>query len=181
MPEDDPKGYLEGIDFESYREALRERESQNDYSVINKLGFVGAYQMGTAALIEAGLVRRGAPRKNSALKDPKNWILPGGLQTFLNSPEIQDKAFEKYTESNARGLARQGLLPESPEAKAGTLASSHLLGWPTIAKHLNGEKIKDSDAFGTTMAEYEEIGMKSQSKPETKEVRSNLSQRNRFF
>ena len=42
--------------YADFFNALRVRESSNDYSVTNGFGFLGAYQFGEAALVDLGFV-----------------------------------------------------------------------------------------------------------------------------
>ena len=44
--------------YQQFFAALRQRESSNDYTAVNSVGFIGAYQFGEAALFDLGYVRR---------------------------------------------------------------------------------------------------------------------------
>ena len=50
--------------YEDFLAAIRERESSNRYTVVNPYGFLGAYQMGEAALIDAGFYLPDGTKKN---------------------------------------------------------------------------------------------------------------------
>jgi len=41
-------------ELDLYYEAIGERESGGDYKVVNNIGFLGKYQMGEMALVDAG-------------------------------------------------------------------------------------------------------------------------------
>jgi len=45
-------------DYGSFLEGLANRESSGDQHAINNLGYLGLYQMGEAALVDAGYVER---------------------------------------------------------------------------------------------------------------------------
>lgn len=114
---------------------LRKKESTNNYQAENDLGYLGGYQMGASALIEAGLVKPGT-KSNKALNDPKNWI--GGLDKnkFLNTPKLQDSAVRKYTAKNKKYLGDL-YKNASPEEKAGLLGSAHLIGAGATKRDMN--------------------------------------------
>jgi hypothetical protein len=44
--------------FDAYAAAIRKRESSDDYTIVNHLGYAEAYQFGKPALIDAGLMDR---------------------------------------------------------------------------------------------------------------------------
>ncbi|NES73722.1 MAG: hypothetical protein F6K24_55310, partial [Okeania sp. SIO2D1] len=74
--------------------ALGQRESSNNYQSENSAGFIGRYQFGEPALDDAGYYnsRNGAPGNSW---ERENWRGKNGAdskETFLNTPEIQDRA-----------------------------------------------------------------------------------------
>ena len=154
------------FDYESYAKAVGARESGNNYKAVNTLGFVGKYQFGAPALTDIGLVKKGT--KNKDLKEAKNWNIDGGLDTFLNTPKIQEDAMKKYTEMNMKTLKRIGVISDKSSAKdiAGALASAHLLG-PGGAKNLIVKGKEGQDAYGTKASEYLRLGQASQSETGT--------------
>lgn len=132
---------------------------------MNQSGFVGMYQVGAAGLEEAGFIKPGMSKKGNktCLTDPSNWtsLCPGGLEQFLNSPELQELAFAKFTNRN-KIYIRSILTPTtSPQDIGGYLAAAHLTGH-TGAKALASGKTR-KDANGASNAEYYRIGAKSQS------------------
>lgn len=50
--------------YNDFLAAVRERESRNRYTIVNQYGFLGAYQMGEAALIDAGFYLPDGTKKN---------------------------------------------------------------------------------------------------------------------
>ena len=149
------------IDYKSYSETLGKRESGNNYSAVNSLGYLGKYQFGAPALQDMGLVKSGTSMRG--LDDPKNWNIDGGKQAFLKNPQLQEDTMKKYTLANYKTLKRINVLSNNSSASdiAGALASSHLLG-PGGAKDLivNGKEGKD--AYGTKASEYLKLGQVSQ-------------------
>jgi len=145
--------------YEKYRASRLIGESGGDYTVVNKLGYAGGYQMGAQALETVGLLKPGTSKLgNDALNDPKNWVGTGGLpkskQEFLYNSAAQDKAYERYTAVNARTLetvktpeGTYRLTADTPqEQRAGWLGAASLKGSTEIAKlGLDAPP----DAFGT--------------------------------
>ena len=152
-----------GFNFQSYSDTIGKRESNNNYQAVNTIGFVGKYQMGAAALEDAGLVKPGTAKKgNKALRDPSNWTVPGGLDTFLSKPELQEEVFGMYTRQNESRLRKAGLITDttSPDEAAGHLATAHLKGVGGAIRLARGED--NSDAYGTSASSYFALGRNSQ-------------------
>ena len=115
-------------------------ESSNNYNEVNDFGFLGKYQMGAAALVDTGHIKRsayeqygGAKGGNRALLDPNSWTGQGNVgskEEFLQSPAAQEKAYETYTNRNANRLQAIGGIKagDSAEVRAGMLSVAHLLG-----------------------------------------------------
>lgn len=157
----------------NYRPFLQEAKDKGYPLGMNQIGFSGMYQAGAEALEDAGFIKPG--RSNSSKKinpsypgmakvllNPSNWtdLCPGGLEQYLNSPELQELSFAKFTNKNKRYIASiltQGM----PSADlAGYLAAAQLTGH-TGAKALAIGKTR-KDANGATNALYYRIGAASQ-------------------
>jgi hypothetical protein len=131
---------------------------------MNQSGFVGMYQVGAAGLEEAKFIKPRMSQKGNrkCLLDPSNWtdICPGGLEQFLNTPELQELAYARFTNKN-RKYIQSILTPGMPATDlAGYLAAAHLTGH-TGAKALASGKTR-KDANGASNAEYYRIGAASQ-------------------
>jgi hypothetical protein len=128
---------------------------------VNRLSYVGGYQMGAQALETVGLLKPGAYAKsgNAAIYDQNNWVGTGGqpknLNEFLYNSAAQDKAYEKYTIVGARTLetvktpeGTYRLTADTPqEQRAGWLAAASLSGpGAVVKKGLNA----DPDANGVS-------------------------------
>lgn len=133
------------FDMNTYKDALAQWESSDNYNTRNRLGYLGRYQLGAAALVDAGFVKPGTT--NKGLKNPKNW-LKGNMDKFLNNPALQEKAFETYTKRNYQALVNKGLLGEnsSPAQAASVMAAAHLVG-PTGAHQalVGGKDVRDAN------------------------------------
>ena len=55
---------MAGISYEEFLEAIRKAESSNRYTIENSYGYLGAYQMGETALIDAGFYLPDGTKKN---------------------------------------------------------------------------------------------------------------------
>lgn len=160
-------------------------ESGHRMDVQNKQGYAGQYQFGSDALSTVGLIDRAkldaakarakeeyrkkhgtsdgwskdwwAGGHKAFLNDPSNWTVEGGLQTFLGSKEMQDKAFFDLAKSNiAQGFSSGTLTPNSsPENIAAFAKAAHLVGAGGANDYFRGGGNR-ADANGTTAAKYAE-------------------------
>ena len=154
------------FNFKSYMSKVAEKESAGSggYKAIGGSGrlYLGKYQMGSAALEDAGMLRAGSYDKDGAdaWKKDKNWVGVSGHREFLNSPSIQDRAFKRYTMRNKKTLMDAGIIDKNTDSGtvAGYLAASHLLGAGAIID----DKMNTADGFGTRGTEYFNLGAASQ-------------------
>lgn len=170
-------GSIAGLSTEqtqAYLSKVASKESGGRLDVVNKFGYMGLYQHGAAALVEAGLIDRGkyeaAVKMNKGiangsdgkahtafLDDPRNWTIQGGKQTFLSSKALQDKAMIDFTNKNASYLQKSGVFKGSAEHKAGLLMAAHLKGVGGATKLANG--IDSKDGNGTRASTYYNEGV----------------------
>lgn len=127
-------------DFDHFKEALAFKESQGNYKVVNKLGYLGKYQFGRTTL------------ERFDIYDTKN---------FLQDPELQEKAFKALCGVNkwilrkdiqrSVGKKINGILI----TESGILAAAHLSGAGNVKKFLRSNGTRSfSDAFGTSIENY---------------------------
>lgn len=129
-----------GNSFTGYKEALAFKESQGQWKRINKLGYMGKYQFGKAALQTIGI-------ENST--------------KFLNNPELQEKAFVLLLSINKAELQSEISMFHGKMwngifvTESGILAAAHLGGAASVKKFFRSNgKISNKDAFGTTIKSY---------------------------
>jgi hypothetical protein len=139
--------------------ALGKKESGNNYKAVNRLNYIGKYQMGAAMLTDLGYVKRGT--SNKQLDDPSVWTGKGGATSkdvFLNSPELQETAMDAELVMNTSRLTQMGVIDASTtdQEKAGFLATAHLLGAGGARSMKRG--IVKQDANGVTGNEYYKLG-----------------------
>lgn len=129
-----------GKSFTGFKEALGFKESQNDYFRVNTYGYLGKYQFGKSTLKVIGIYH------------PK---------LFLNTPELQEKAFIANTQRN-KWVLRKDIKRFSGSyingikiTESGILAAAHLAGPGSVKKYLRSYgEVGFSDAFGTSISNY---------------------------
>jgi hypothetical protein len=149
-------GSLSKSDMSSLQATMLKRESSGNYSSINRLGYVGGYQFGAAALTDLGYVKAGTT--NAMLNDPNSWTGQNGmgsLNSFLSAPSVQDKAFVDLAQINYNRLYNSGTITSTTSTKdvAGYLSAAHLLGAGGVNSGLS-----NADANGTTGYDYFNLG-----------------------
>jgi hypothetical protein len=129
-----------GKTFTGFREALGFKESQGDYFVINRLGYMGKYQFGASTLAMIGI---------------KN------IEKFLKSPSLQEKAFIANTARNKWILRRDikrfvgKKINGVVITESGILAAAHLAGAGNVKKYLRSwGSFSFADGNGTTIRYY---------------------------
>ena len=142
---------------------LGARESGGNYNAFNRYGYAGKYQMGEAALVDAGYYQKPSRRFNNDWSG--NFSGKDGvksIQDFLNNPKAQENAqiiFKKkqwgYLKAvgalNYLGLIINGILM----TPSGLLAGAHLKGAGSVYEYLkSGGKNIGKDAFGTSVESY---------------------------
>ena len=124
---------------EIMRQAMLQRESSNNYQQPgNQFGYIGGYQFGAPALQDLGYVKKGTT--NSQLNDPSVWTGKDGVTSksaFLNSPDVQDKAFYDLSSRNYTTLRNNGVITDgTPQEKVGGyLAAAHQNGAGSVIKN----------------------------------------------
>lgn len=141
-----PVGYAEvlspalGKSFIGFKEQLGFKESQNNYFRVNTLGYLGKYQFGKSTLKVIGI---------------------DDVEHFLDTPELQEKAFVANAERNKWVLRKDiskfvgkyinGVLV----TESGILAAAHLAGPGGVKKYLRSLGAKTfTDAYGTSIMYY---------------------------
>lgn len=149
--------------FGAFLLALQLMESGGNYSAVNTLNFLGAYQFGEAALIDLGFVRSDSDPYDNNFGG--GWTGKYGINSkaeFLASKTAQDRAvqawlpimwsyiemhqIEDYAWSTVGGVE---LTP------SGMLAASHLLGAGALKEYIESEGRADlRDPYGMPLSNY---------------------------
>lgn len=126
--------------FIGFKEALAFKESQGKYHVVNTLGYLGKYQFGKSTLARFRIYN---------------------TQLFLQSPELQEKAFVALCSLNKWILIRDikrsvGKTINGVEiTESGILAAAHLSGAGNVKKYLRSNgAMKFNDAYGSSIQHY---------------------------
>ena len=129
-----------GKSFIGFKEAVGFKESQGRYSVVNTFGYMGKYQFGRGTLKLIGVYNTG---------------------TFINNPNIQEKAFEANLSRNKWVLRRDikrfegKIIGGVRVTESGILAAAHLGGPGSVKKFLRSYgKTVFSDAYGSSVRYY---------------------------
>lgn len=137
---------------DKHREWLGQRESSNNYRAVNRLGYLGKYQFGGAALQDLGY------------KDSEgNWTGKDGINStedFLSNPEVQEKAQDDFRARNLEYLESKGAtkyigttFKGVPVTQEGLLTAAHLVGAGAVSQMLRTGEVP-TDANGTSALEY---------------------------
>jgi hypothetical protein len=135
-------------------------ESGGDYAKTNSIGYVGKYQFGRLALIDAGYVKSSCT-SNAQLNNPNSWTGKGGINSIddwkSNGP-AQESAMCDNVSRNYNQMVKSGAITAdtSNEEVAGMLSVAHLLGAGGANTWRKGGG--GADANGTTGADYFQRG-----------------------
>ena len=129
-------------DYQKFTDAMGNRESSNNYTVVNKFGYMGKYQFGKSTL------------RTLKIKVTK--------EAFLNSPDLQEYAMkqnliynknklQKYIDKYEGQIVNGILITES-----GILAAAHLGGAGSVRKFFRSGKVMQ-DGNGVKIPSYLEL------------------------
>jgi hypothetical protein len=144
---EETKKRLEEEEQRLYKERMATLESGGDYTVVNRLGYMGKYQFGKKTL--RGLMRTG-------------YLETVGLKNFTKNVELQERAMDALIQHNLDYIKRNDLdkyvgrrIGGVKITLNGMLAGSHLVGPYAVKRYLktNGRVIK-KDANGTSVVDY---------------------------
>lgn len=129
-----------GKTYIGFKEALGFKESQGDYSTINRFGYLGKYQFAATTLSLIGI---------------------NNPDRFMKDSKLQEKAFTAHTSRN-KWILRKDIKRFSGRyiagvkvTESGILAAAHLAGAGNVKKYLrSGGAFHFEDAFGTSIRYY---------------------------
>lgn len=144
--------------YDHFLDALAQRESSDNYTKVNRYGYLGRYQMGRSALEDAGFRHEGggwtALANSYGIYDRED---------FLNSPAGQDAAVKAYHTKVCDYIRHYGLEKYIGTTycgvtvtRSGLLAACHLVGVGAMIDGLkSGEHTYDGNRVSA--AEYMEL------------------------
>ncbi len=150
-----------GKTLEDFYNDLGARESSGNYKAVNQSGYIGKYQMGEAAMVDAGYYK---PKKSYNNKWDAEFTGKDGVfsvEDFLNNPQAQENAQHTYKAKQwqyIKGFAQPydgTTINNIPITQSGMLAATHLVGQGALYRYLssNGTYIP-RDGNGTSIEEY---------------------------
>ena len=142
---------------------LGARESGGNYSSVNKYGYVGKYQMGEAAMIDAGYYKKPSHNYNndwSGQFTGKDGVY--SVQDFLKNKQAQEnaqKAFKQAQWNQLKAIGADKYIGKEINGvkitQSGLLAAAHLKGPGAVKEYLQSDgKNIPKDAFGTSVESY---------------------------
>jgi|GEM_PF-1926461 len=149
--------------LKEFYDDLGARESGGNYHSINKYGYVGKYQMGESAMIDAGYYKKSSGNYNndwSGQFTGKDGIY--SLKDFLQNKQAQEnaqKAFKKAQWNQLKSVGADKYIGKEINGvkitQSGLLAAAHLKGPGAVSAYLrsNGQN-NPKDRFGTSVENY---------------------------
>ena len=142
---------------------LGARESGGNYKALNKYGYAGKYQMGEAALVDAGYYKKPSGKYNndwSGFFTGKDGIK--SIRDFLNNPHAQENAqiiFKKRQWGYLKAVGAHNYIGKIINGytitPSGLLAGAHLKGAGSVIKYLKSNGlVNEKDAFSTSVENY---------------------------
>ena len=138
------------------------RESSGNYKAKNRYGYLGKYQMGEAAMVDAGYYKPKRIYNNdwSGQFTGKDGVY--SVEDFLNNPQAQENAQIAFKQAQWRYLQNNGATKYLGQTINGIkITPAALLGGAHIGGHVkvgdyvsSGGKIDGKDANGVPVSEY---------------------------
>ena len=137
---------LAAVDFPDFLKAIAQRESGLNPKATNGYGYVGLFQMGTAAMTDAGYYNANGTPANSwqGTFTGKNGLT--SLAQFKSNPDLQVKAITDYYAKLQDYIDYYGLdqyvgktINGVPITLSGLVAGAHLVGIGALKQYLESD------------------------------------------
>jgi hypothetical protein len=129
-----------GKSYVGFKQALAAKESAGKYDLVNSYGYMGKYQFGKSTMRNVGVFDK---------------------KVFLNSPALQEKAFDALLAINKWELRKEIKLYNGRIIKgvkiteSGLLAAAHLGGASSVKAYLKSNGTNGfKDGYGTSLKSY---------------------------
>lgn len=131
-------------EFDRFKADLRERESGDNWQIINPIGCIGSYQFSIKTLHHLGYrdITLERFRANPEIFSPD--IQEEAFMTLVKANELALKHFEHYIGQTISGVV---------VTKSGLIAAAHLGGVKSVERFLKGTK-NATDLYGTSVKDY---------------------------
>jgi|SRR5271165_2051186 len=134
--------------------ALAHRESTDDKTVINPFGYVGLFQMGGDALVDAQFYQLGPARNHNAwdgkITSRAAFVDVKSLQDYRNSAGAQELAVRAYHDVQWERLVRLGgsaaaetVISGINVTQSGLIAGAHLVGVGGVLRWVRSQGADD--------------------------------------
>ncbi len=150
------------LTYADFLHDLGVRESGLKPAKVNGYGYAGLFQMGEAAMIDAGYYKQDGTAKNdwTGVFTGKNGI--SSLNDFKNNPDAQIHAIADYEAVQWKVIQSLGLASYIDKTingvqitQSGLIAGAHLVGYGGLQKYLSSNGTKDVlDGNGTPISQY---------------------------
>lgn len=148
--------------LQDFLDALGKRESGGNYKAFNKYGYAGKYQMGEAALIDAGYYKKSGRYNNDWTGTFTGRDNVYSIEDFLKNPQAQENAqiaFKRRQWLYLKAVGADKFLNKFINGysitQSGLLAGAHLKGAGGVIEYLKSNGLKNpKDAFGTSVESY---------------------------
>jgi hypothetical protein len=136
-------GKLSQVEVKALMTQIAHNESSFNYNIreAKRGNYLGKYQMGAAALVDQGYIKREAYDKygTQAVNYQSSWTNKDNVKSaddFLNNPQAQENAMYGNLQTNYDRLVRNGgITPtDDPAIISGMLSTAHLLGAGGVIK-----------------------------------------------
>lgn len=138
------------------------RESSGRYDVVNSIGYLGLYQIGEKAMVDAGYYK---PQKEYKNRWDGEFTGKDGVfskEDFLNNPLAQENAQRIYKQKQWKYLKKLGadkyvdqIVGGVKITESGLLAGAHLWGQDGVMDYLESDGKKNrADINGATVKDY---------------------------
>lgn len=151
-----------GVTYADFLHDLAYKESSLIATKVNPYGYAGLFQMGEAAMIDAGYYKSDGSAKNDwkGQFTGKNGI--NSLADFKNNPDAQVKAIADYQAAQWKVIQNLGLSSYIGKTingvqitQSGLLAGAHLVGYGGLQKYLSSNGANDVvDGNKTPISQY---------------------------
>ena len=148
--------------LQDFLDALGKRESGGNYKAFNKYGYAGKYQMGEAALIDAGYYKKSGRYNNDWTGTFTGRDNVYSIEDFLKNPKAQENAqiaFKRRQWLYLKAVGADKFLNKCRNGysitPAGLRAGAPRKGAGGVIEYLKSNGLKNpKDAFGTSVESY---------------------------
>ena len=152
-----------GLGLDDYYKALGQMESGGNYEIVNDKGYLGKYQMGEMAMVDAGFYKKPSRKWNndwSGTFTGKDNVY--SKEDFLKNPQAQENAQRIFKKRQWGYLMNEGIeeyinkdIKGHRMTPSGLLAGAHLCGQEKLMDYVRSDGVDNAkDGNGVTVESY---------------------------